>query len=218
MTENMQGALVLYLLCAFTLGAIPFGKVISRFAAGTDITRHGSGNIGATNVARTIGIPWGVLTLILDALKGFLPVILFSHFFSGIPVGPSLGGFVALLGHQFSPLLKFRGGKGVSTALGMYLALAPGPCLLAVALFVVTVYFSDFVSLGSMISAGAIPVLLLAWGRPTGMVIIAAAMAILVWFKHRANIAGLLRGQERKWRETKFQDNRSSRRSSSSSE
>lgn len=208
----------MYLLGAFTLGALPFGKLIARIAAGLDITRHGSGNIGATNVARTIGVKWGLLTLVLDALKGFLPVFLFSYLFSGAPLGPSLGGLCALLGHQFSPFLKFRGGKGVAAALGMYLAVAPVPCLLAMALFVVVVYFSNFVSLGSMISAGAIPLLLLMGGKSAGVVLIACAMAILVCLKHRDNLGRLLKGQERKWRAGKAQDNNSSRRSSSSSE
>lgn len=214
----MQTLLFIYFIAAFALGAIPFGKLISRFAASTDITRHGSGNIGATNVARTIGIRWGLMTLIMDALKGFLPVFLFPYFFSGFPMGPSLGGFFALLGHQFSPILKFRGGKGVATALGMYLALAPGPCLLAMALFVVIVYYSDIISLGSMICACAIPLLLLAWGKPAGMVLVAIVTAILICVQHRDNITRLVKGQEMKWRGKKDQDNNSRRRSSSSSE
>ncbi|MBW1944277.1 MAG: glycerol-3-phosphate 1-O-acyltransferase PlsY [Deltaproteobacteria bacterium] len=218
MIENLHGPFLLYLLGAFTLGALPFGKLIARIAAGLDITHHGSGNIGAANVARTIGVKWGLLTLVLDALKGFLPVFFFSDLFSGGPLGPSLGGLCALLGHQFSPFLKFRGGKGVGTALGLYLAVAPGPCLLAMALFAIVVYFSNFVSLGSMISACAIPLLLLMWGRSAGIVLIACAMAILVCLKHRDNLGRLLKGQERKWRAGKAQDNRSSRRSSSSSE
>lgn len=220
--EKTQPLFILYLFASFVLGAIPFGKLIARFAAGADITRHGSGNIGATNVARTIGIQWGLLTLVLDALKGFLPVFFCPYLFSGIPpmgpLGPSLGGLVALLGHQFSPFLKFRGGKGVATALGVYLALAPGPCLLAMALFVGIVYCWDFVSLGSMISACAIPLLLLAWGTPAGIVLVAVAVACLICLQHRDNIAGLIKGQERKWRGNRIQDNNSSRRSSSSSE
>lgn len=209
----------MYLLGAFTLGALPFGKLIARIVAGLDITHHGSGNIGATNVARTIGVKWGLLTLVLDAIKGFLPVFFFCYLFpDASPQGSSLGGLCALLGHQFSPFLKFRGGKGVAAALGMYLAVAPGPCMLAMALFVIVVYFSNFVSLGSMISACAIPLLLLLWGQSAGVVLVACTMAILVCLKHRDNLGRLLKGQERKWRAGKAQDNNSSRRSSSSSE
>jgi glycerol-3-phosphate acyltransferase PlsY len=216
--ETIHGPFLLYLLGAFTLGALPFGKLIARIASGLDITRHGSGNIGATNVARTIGVKWGLLTLVLDALKGFIPVFFFSDLFPVAPLGPSLGGLCALLGHQFSPFLKFRGGKGVATSLGIYAAVAPGPCLLAMALFMAVVYFSNFVSLGSMISACAIPLLLLMWGKSTGVVLIACTMAVLVCLKHRDNLERLLKGQERKWRAGKTQDNSSRRRSNSSSE
>ena len=216
--EKLPSLFILYLLASFILGAIPFGKIIARFAMGTDITRHGSGNIGATNVARTIGIRWGLLTLLLDALKGFLPVYLSYQLFPGMTLGPSLGGLCALLGHQFSPFLRFRGGKGVAAALGMYLALAPGPCLLAMILFLAIVYATDFVSLGSMVAALAVPVLFLVWGKPFGIVLIAATTAVLICVMHRGNIALLLKGQERKWRGQNVQDNSSSRRSSSSSE
>ena len=219
MIQNLHGLFLLYLIGAFTLGALPFGKLIARIAAGLDITSHGSGNIGATNVARTIGVKWGLLTLVLDALKGFLPVFFFFDLLpEASPLGPSIAGLCALLGHQFSPFLKFRGGKGVAAALGMYLAVAPGPCLLAIALFVMVVYFTDFVSLGSMISACSIPILLLLWGKSPGVILVACAMAILVCLKHRDNLGRLLKGQERKWRTGKAQDNNSSRRSNSSSE
>lgn len=204
MTENpsipFQGLWLLYLAGTFLLGAIPFGKIIARFAAGVDIARQGSGNIGATNVARYMGVKWGLLTLFLDAIKGFCPVFLFSHLFPESLLGPSLVGLCALLGHQFSPFLRLRGGKGISTAFGMYLAIAPGLCLLGLALFIVTVYVWDFVSLGSMVSACAIPLLLLASGKSGPTVAVAGVMAMLVCIKHRGNISRLLNGRERKWR------------------
>ena len=116
MTENPSAPFeilwLLYLAGAFLLGAVPFGKIIAWLAAGVDIARQGSGNIGATNVARTMGVKWGLLTLFLDALKGFVPVFLFSYLFPESMLGPSLVGLCALLGHQFSPFLRFRGGKG----------------------------------------------------------------------------------------------------------
>ena len=204
MTENPSASFeilrLLYLTGAFFLGAVPFGKIIAWYAAGVDIARQGSGNIGATNVARYMGVKWGLLTLFLDALKGFVPVFLFSHLFPEQPLGPSLVGLCALLGHQFSPFLRFRGGKGVSTALGVYLAIAPGLCILGLALFILTVCVWDFISLGSMISACAIPLLLLASGKPAATAAVAAVMAVLVCIKHRDNIGRLANGQERKWR------------------
>lgn len=203
-STSFQDIWLLYLAGSFLLGAVPFGKIIAWFAAGVDISRQGSGNIGATNVARSMGVKWGLLTLFLDAVKGFLPVFLFSHLFPESLLGPSLVGLCALLGHQFSPFLRLRGGKGVSTALGVYLAMVPGPCLLGLALFIATVYVWDYVSLGSMISACAIPLLLLASGKTGAMVAVAAAMAMLICLKHRDNIGRLANGQERKWRNKGF--------------
>jgi len=200
LSTPFQGLWLLYFLGAFLLGAIPFGKIIGRFIAGMDIARHGSGNIGASNVARTMGVKWGLLTLFLDALKGFFPVFLFARLIPEAPLGPSIVGLCALLGHQFSPFLRFRGGKGVSTALGVYLAIAPGLCVVGLALFVMIVYIWDFISLGSMISACSIPLLLLASGRPGGVVAAAAIMAILVCIKHRDNIRRMATGRENQWR------------------
>jgi len=200
LSTPFQGLWLLYPLGAFLLGAIPFGKIIGRFIAGMDITRHGSGNIGASNVARTLGVKWGLLTLCLDALKGFVPVFLLARLLPEASLGPSVVGLSALLGHQFSPFLGFRGGKGVSTAFGAYLAIAPGLCLVSLAFFIITVYIWDFISLGSMVSACTIPLLLLASGRPGGVVAAAVIMATLVCIKHRDNIQRMANGRESKWR------------------
>lgn len=213
---------VLFSAAAYISGSIPFGSMIARRVARIDITRRGSGNVGATNVARELGIRWGVLTLVLDALKGFIPVSLFCVLVPGD--GPGYGYFLpcvalaALLGHQFSLFMGFRGGKGVATALGVFLAIDPVSCLIALVVFLGTVAVWDFVSLGSMVSSLAIPVLMAVFGRPAPLVIGALSAAALICLKHHENIGRLLRGEERKWRAGKRQPSTSSSLSSSSSE
>ncbi len=197
---SSQMSWLLFSLAAYLLCSIPFGKLLSRKVAGIDITRKGSRNVGATNVARIIGFKWGILTLLLDALKGFIPVYLFRSFSSGFEIGLAFVVMASLLGHQFSIFQKFRGGKGVATALGIYLAISPGYTLIVVPFFVLTVYFSDYVSLGSILSASLMPLLLLLSGEPKLSVITALVMAALIWLKHKENIERLFRGKERGWR------------------
>lgn len=191
-------------VASYIIGSIPFGLLIGKRMAGIDITQRGSGNIGATNIARELGLRWGTVTLVLDLFKGFLAVslslLLFPAFESGLPIV----GLSALLGHQFSIFRRFQGGKGVSTALGIYLAIAPVPAVLTILIFVVTVYVSDFVSLGSMISCACMPILLLFSGESRFLVIGSIIMAALIWFKHRDNIQRILRREERKWRKQRI--------------
>ena len=153
-----------YLLCS-----IPFGKIISHKVAAIDITQRGSGNIGATNVARELGLKWGILTLFLDVLKGFLPLYLLGLLFPDCHNGLSIVGLSALLGHQFSLFEKFRGGKGVATALGIYLAISPVSSIFGIILFILTVSVFDFISLGSMVSAAVMPLFLALLNRPTAL-------------------------------------------------
>jgi len=211
-----------WVLAAYLLGSVPFGKLISKRVAHIDITKRGSGNIGATNVAREIGIKWGLLTLLLDVLKGFIPVILFARYVSqaapGHEIGLSAVGLSALLGHQFSFFLRFRGGKGVGPALGIYLAISPLSALLALLFFILIVYKWDFVSLGSIISVAAVPILLAIFGKPLPVFIGAVIAATLICLKHRENIQRLVNGQEIKWRDRGSQASSSKRRSNSSSE
>lgn len=190
---------------AYLLGSIPFGKLVARKVAHIDISKRGSGNIGATNVAREVGFRWGLLTLILDALKGAFPVglsLLVSHV-GGEAIsqtGPSLVGLGALLGHQFSLFQGFRGGKGVATAFGVYLVLSPLACLMALPLFLTIVYRWDYVSLGSIAGAASLPVFLALQGKPYPVVALATLVAGLICLKHAANIDRLIRGEELKWR------------------
>ncbi len=211
-----------FCLAAYLFAAIPWGKMIAHVVAGIDITERGSGNIGATNVSRELGLKWGLLTLCLDSLKGFLPVFLAGHYLGVAGIAHSWGlsavGVAALLGHQFSLYRKFAGGKGVATALGIYLAIAPLSCLLAVLLFVSVVYKWEFVSLGSLAAAFSMPIFAALFEKPLPVSLGALIIAILIFLKHRANIHRLAMGQEHSWRKKGPQENLSMSRSNSPSE
>ncbi|OQY46849.1 MAG: acyl-phosphate glycerol 3-phosphate acyltransferase [Desulfobacteraceae bacterium 4572_87] len=194
-----------FALCAYLLGAIPFGKIIARLAARIDITKRGSRNIGATNVARELGIKWGLLTLALDVLKGLVPTLVFSLSYcrADISGGMALAAvsLCPLLGHQFSIFMGFRGGKGVATALGIYLALSPASCLLGLLIFLLVVLKWDFISLGSMVSAGLIPIFLTLFHEPKPVVLASVLMAALIYSRHAENVLRLVRGEETKWKQ-----------------
>ena len=193
-----------FALGAYLLGAVPFGKIIARLAAQIDITKRGSKNIGATNVAREVGIKWGLLTLTFDMLKGLVPILVFSacSFKGDISGQIALAGvsLCPLVGHQFSVFLGFRGGKGVATALGIYLALSPGSCLMGLLVFLLVVLRWDFISLGSMVSAGSIPIFLTLLQQPKPIVLASIVMAVLIFYRHGENVLRLVKGEERKWK------------------
>ncbi len=196
---------ILFCLAAYLFGSIPFGKIIAKGVAGIDITTRGSRNIGATNVARELGTFWGVITLFLDMLKGYAPIALYINYVSqpveSAPICLPLIMLSSLLGHQFSIFLKMKGGKGVGTATGIYLAISPLSCLLAIIIFVLVVYKWDFISLGSMISASGMPFLFAFFEEALPLIICSISMAALICFKHRENIHRIFNGEERKWRE-----------------
>ena len=204
----MEWEWVLYFIGAYVLGSIPFGQIISKKVASIDITTRGSGNIGATNVARELGMKWGIVTLLLDMLKGLVPVVVsMKHGAEGGSfsfIGPSVVGLCALVGHQFSCFRRFNGGKGVATALGVYLALSPLSTVLALILFVLIVAKCSFVSLASMVAALSIPILLFTFGMPGISIIVSAIMALLICVKHHENIGRLIKGEERKWKDRKI--------------
>jgi glycerol-3-phosphate acyltransferase PlsY len=181
----------------YLLGSIPTGALLAR-ARGIDIQKVGSGNIGATNVARTLGKKLGALVLLLDTLKGLVPVLACRLAWPEEPQGAALVGVLATLGHVFPVWLKLRGGKGVATALGVFLALAP-LCALVSLLTYVAVYATWRVSsAGSLIAATALPLTLFFRHEPTPYIAAAALLWALVVIKHRTNIQRLLHHQEGK--------------------
>ena len=191
---------------SFLLGSIPFGFLLVRWFQGIDVRTVGSGNIGATNVARAGGKWIGIATLVLDCLKGWLPVFLVMHLPIMAEAAPeklytltSLAALMAIAGHMFTPWLGFRGGKGVATGFGAFLALAPVVALASVAVFLATVVATRYVSLGSILAAGIFPVLLWLLERqhfPAPALAICTAAALLVILRHRQNIGRLLTGTE----------------------
>lgn len=205
---------ILFGMAAYLLGSITFGRLIARKVGHIDITRQGSGNVGATNVSRALGIKWGIVTLILDVLKGFIPVIIFANYYglqdsSMNETGIFAVGLCALLGHQFSVFHRFKGGKGIATALGMYLGISSVTCvscLSALILFVLVVYKWGFISLGSIVSACAIPVFLALFGGSWMFVIGSIIVCALVCYKHKENIQRLLKREEPKWPKKRNQD------------
>jgi glycerol-3-phosphate acyltransferase PlsY len=208
---NFSPTLLIVLLVAYLLGSIPFGLILAKLFGGADVRSAGSGNIGATNVARVAGPLPGILTLTLDAGKGALAVWLAGrvmHFDAGAMI--VAGGF-ALLGHCFPVWLRFRGGKGVATAAGIFAALCPTALLAAFILFALVAWFWRFVSLASLASAAALPLLVyLLWAphfAPPNIVTIGSlAIALLVIYQHRGNIGRLARGEEPRFSLGKKQD------------
>ena len=190
-----------FVLLGYFLGSIPFGYLLVRAAGGGDIRFIGSGNIGATNVARTSGWSVGVATLFLDAAKGFLAVWLTEHFSRGNIRFMMYAGLAAILGHVFPVWLRFTGGKGVATALGVFLAISWPALAAAVLLFLLVALFWRYVSLASISAAAALPLLvylLYAPGHapPTAVSVSTLLAAIVVIVKHRDNIERLLAGTE----------------------
>jgi len=185
----------------YFLGSIPFGYLLVRATGGGDIRQIGSGNIGATNVARTSGWSVGIATLLLDAAKGFLAVWLSGHFTGGDVRIMIFAGLAAILGHVFPVWLQFKGGKGVATALGVFLAICWTATAAAVLLFLLVALFYRYVSLASISAAAALPLLvylLYAPGHapPTAVSVSTLLAAIVVIAKHRGNIERLLAGTE----------------------
>ena len=189
---------------AYLLGSVPFGLILIRIARGEDVRRSGSGNIGATNVARFGGAKLGMATLLLDALKGYLAVVIAIAVSRRSPdVDPGLAAataaLCAILGHVFPVWLRFHGGKGVATAVGAFLGLAPRAVLVVFAVFLIIVVISRYVSLGSIVGSAIFPVLayFLYRGRssPAGLAVMLGA-SLLIIVKHKANIRRLLNGTE----------------------
>ncbi|MCX8072514.1 MAG: glycerol-3-phosphate 1-O-acyltransferase PlsY [Candidatus Binatia bacterium] len=191
MTESL-----LWLVVGYACGSIPFGWILAR-ARSVDVRRVGSGNIGATNVARALGWVAGLGTLLADAAKGAIPVLLAER----SAADPAVGAYAALGavgGHVFTPFLKFRGGKGVATAAGAMLVVAPGPLLGAMLVFFGTVYCTGYVSAGSLSAALVLPLFAWLYGCPNMIVLASALMSTLIWIRHRDNLYRIANGTEPK--------------------
>ena len=194
---------LIFVIISYLLGSLPNGLYVANLK-GIDIRNEGSKNTGATNVFRVMGAKFGILVLILDALKGFIPLFIAEKF--GV-TGNSLVliGITAVIGHTFSPFLNFKGGKGVATSLGIFLYLAPIPMLITLLMFFVVVGITKYVSLGSVLASVMLPLLILfipvneKLGNKVIVFIISALLGSYIIYKHRANIQRLKKGKENKY-------------------
>ena len=195
---------LIFVIISYLLGSLPNGLYVANLK-GIDIRNEGSKNTGATNVFRVMGAKFGILVLILDALKGFIPLFIAEKF--GV-TGNSLVliGITAVIGHTFSPFLNFKGGKGVATSLGIFLYLAPIPMLTTLSMFFVVVGITKYVSLGSVLASVMLPLLILfipvnknLGNNREVIFIISALLGSYIIYKHRANIQRLKNGTENKF-------------------
>ncbi|NLM39656.1 MAG: glycerol-3-phosphate 1-O-acyltransferase PlsY [Firmicutes bacterium] len=186
---------VLLSLVAYLLGSIPFGLIVSKLWAEIDIRQHGSGNIGMTNVMRTVGYLPGLVTLLLDVAKGYVPVLL-ARQVSGDPTTALIIGVFAIAGHNWSVFLRFKGGKGVATTAGVFLGVAPGIALALFVIFLGVVVLTRYVSLGSILAAVSLPILLIFYRFPWPIVLLGVLISVFTIVRHRANISRLLAGTE----------------------
>ena len=189
---------IFWLAISYLLGAMPFGLLISRTCCGIDPREQGSGNIGATNVGRLCGTKFGAMTLILDVLKGFVPVLLAASF-SDSYFFLTLVATAAVCGHMFSVFLHGKGGKGVATWVGAFLAISPWAVVLCGLAFLAALYFYNFVSLASLLMVALMPVVLLFQGL-FGAIPMALALMALIFWKHSENIQRLMAGTEHPWK------------------
>jgi acyl phosphate:glycerol-3-phosphate acyltransferase len=181
----------------YLAGSIPFAFLAGRYFRGVDIRRIGSGNVGAANVLRSTGIMTAVCVMLLDAAKGAGAVLFAQRIASG-DAAPAAAGVAAVVGHVYPLWLRFRGGKGVATAAGVFAVLTPLALAPAAAIFVVTVWATRFISLGSIVATLALGPIALGLGASVAVVSAAGAVALLIVFRHRANISRLLAGTERR--------------------
>lgn len=186
---------IFLIVVAYLMGSIPVGVVVARFFGGADPRTLGSGNIGATNVRRAAGKTAGIVTLIGDCLKGLLPTLFALHFLPSVQV-VGLTGFAAFMGHIFPIFLRFKGGKGVATALGVFLVISPVAMLLSGLVFVILLLIFRYVSLGSISAAVSMPILLGLLPSSKPFAPLGAMVAVVIILKHAENIRRLIEGKE----------------------
>ncbi|MGH7215243.1 MAG: glycerol-3-phosphate 1-O-acyltransferase PlsY [Tepidisphaeraceae bacterium] len=214
-----QTWILLLIPLAYVLGSVPFGLLVGR-AKGIDVRKAGSGNIGATNVGRLLGKRFFFLVFFLDLLKSFIPMVIASAIVARVPQAERtwqlyliwlMVGLAAVIGHMYSLFLGFKGGKGVATSTGFALGVMPYyfyPCLVCLALFIITFYAWRYISLASIVGAMAFPVVYVLMGRWMGwpvageqwpLLAFAVLIGVMIVYKHRSNIARLLAGTENRF-------------------
>ena len=189
--------LVLAVLCAYLIGSIPFALLLARRFGGHDLHRIGSGNIGAANVLRASGVRAGIVVAALDIMKGAAGVLVAARMTSMENAG-AIAGLAAVVGHIYPVWLRFRGGKGVATACGVFSVLAPLAVPAALLAFVATIWATRYISLGSVAASLVLPPMAWATGAPEAVVLVSCALATLIIFRHRSNLVRVRVGTERR--------------------
>ncbi len=190
---------IIYFVCSYVFGSIPFSWLIAKFCKGIDLREHGSGNPGATNVTRTCGVGLGRVAFALDLAKGMLPVLLARQFLTHDAAPLIAIGVCAIAGHMWTIFLKFKGGKGVATSAGVFFGLLPLPTALALALFSVVFLIWRMISLASIVAALSLPVIAILTHQNTAFTVFGALIAVFIVIKHMPNIKRILAGTEQKW-------------------
>ncbi len=188
---------ILLVMGGYLVGSIPTGVILAKFFGSRDIRQEGSGNIGATNVFRVLGARLGLLTLLGDVLKGAIPVLL-AGYLGKSDFWLAVVALAAFLGHLYPIFLSFKGGKGVATALGVFMVIAPLAVVCAVVVFIVVVGIWRYVSLGSLAASAVMPVFIAATGYSPVYVGFAVVVGGLIFYRHRGNIKRLWEGSEKK--------------------
>jgi len=189
--------MIAIIVAAYMIGSVPFALLLARRWGAADLRLIGSGNLGAANVLRTSGVKAGLVVAALDVAKGAVSVMLAERF-GGNGAAPAAAGLAAIVGHIYPVWLRFRGGKGVATACGVFAVLTPPAIPAALAIFFVTVWATKYVSLGSVLASMALPPLAYAMGSPAPRVAAAFGAAAIIVFRHRSNLARLRAGTERR--------------------
>ncbi len=188
---------MLGVVLAYLIGSVPFALLVAKGWGAPDLRRVGSGNLGAANVLRASGVKAGVLVAVLDMSKGAASVLLASRL-DGAGTAPAVAGLAAIVGHIYPVWLRFRGGKGVATACGVFATLAPLAIPPALGVFVLGAWLTKYISVGSVLASAALPPIAYAMGTPLPIVVAAAAAAALIVFRHRSNLARVWLGTERR--------------------
>lgn len=195
--------IIITIVISFLCGSIPTGYLITKKLSGIDIRTKGSGNIGSTNVKRILGTKISIITQLIDVLKGVIPVVLGMYLTDIISLPVSINAYLsiiaiaAILGHDYTPFLRFKGGKGVNTTLGAFLLFAPIPILTAIAVYFTLRFFTNIVSIRSIILGITIPIMCIVMKLSTPIIISTAIACILIIFRHKDNLIRLINKEEK---------------------
>ena len=199
-------SLILVTITGYILGSLPFSFWLGKFK-GVDLRKIGSGNIGATNLARVFGAGWGLFAFILDAGKGFLAVTIAGYIFNLFNNNPTslalikiIGGIASILGHNYSMWVKFKGGKGVATSSGVFLALAPVPLLFSLVIWMIIFILTRYVSLASIIASVSLPILMWYKNADLPIIVFGCITCALILIRHSSNIKRLIQGKENRFK------------------